>query len=169
MLVQNLLNILVAAVEHSDVNGIKIYGPSGEERRPFTTYKYLLSYVKHRSKQLEKLESIDNKVVLMYFADHFDNIAWFWAIIAAGGIPCICPPLGRDLDHCQKNVAHLQKLLGNPLVITTEHLASEFPSQSGLRVIKTGKNSNSWGSLNPLVSLSRCLLRQGVSILGANK
>ena len=160
MLVQNLLSLLVMAVEHSDVNGIEVHRPRKDERCTFITYKYLLSLAEHRSKQLEKLESIDNRVVLMHFADHFDNIIWFWAIVAAGAVPCLCP-LVKDLGQIRKNITHLQKLLKNPLVITTENLASELPKLNGLRVVNTGKSSNVWARLNVIISLSRYFLRQG--------
>lgn len=36
-----------------------------------------------------------DKVVVVYFENHIDNILWTWSVIAAGGVPAILSPLVR--------------------------------------------------------------------------
>ena len=138
MSIQNLLSLLERAAQDPSGKGIVVYLNSSKADSLFLTYKSLLGLVEQRSIQLQKMESVDSMVVLMYFTDHLDSIIWFWAIVVAGGIPCICPPLTRDFDQRQRNIAHLQELLGNPPVITSSHLASEFLGLTGLRIVIAG-------------------------------
>jgi hypothetical protein len=140
MPVRNLLDLLGQAAEDPSQNGILVYHSNKEGNSSFLAYKDLLPHINQTSMRLQGLKSIDTKVVLMYFTDHLDSITWFWTIVAAGGIPCICPPLSKDLGQRQKNVRHLQELLGNPAVITTQSLASGFLGLEGLQVLLTGKS-----------------------------
>lgn len=153
MSIQNLIGLLRHAGEYSSGRGVTVYSPTIKNGFSSISYQTLLLLARERSIQLQMQENLDNKVVLMHFTEHLDGIVWFWAIVASGGIPCICPPLARDLDQRRKNVKHLQDLLRNPLVITTQFLATEFPSLEGLRVVATGKHSE-WSKLCSFISHS---------------
>lgn len=137
---RNLFDLFNRAAQDPRGSAVTVYGP--DHVNGFTlTYQSLLTLAEHKSIQLQqKLGRIDTKVVLVYFTDHLDGIVWFWAVVLAGGIPCICPPLARDPEQRLQNVRHLQVRLQNPLVITTKSLASEFPSLERLRVVATSKN-----------------------------
>ena len=54
------------------------------------------------------------------------GIIWFWAIIAAGGIPCMSTPFSKDGTQRRKHIEFLLELLASPLIITTEELVSDF-------------------------------------------
>lgn len=137
MAVQNLFELLKQASEGPSDHGISV---CKEGIVSFMTYGDLLVSTKQASMRLQHLKRIDAKVVLMYFTNHLHGIYWFWAIVAAGGIPCICPPLSKDLGQRQKIVRHLQELLENPIVITAPSLAPELLGLEGLQVISTGKS-----------------------------
>jgi hypothetical protein len=139
MPIQNLLNLLLRAAEHPSGNGVMLHHFNSARSSSFISYKTLLLFVEQRSMQLQELENIDTKVVLMYFTNHLDSITWFWTVVAAGGTPCICPPLDKDLDQRQNYVRYLLDLLGQPLVITTRPLSLEFLGVEGLRVVTIGK------------------------------
>ncbi|KAI1212600.1 acetyl-CoA synthetase-like protein [Annulohypoxylon truncatum] len=64
--------------------------------------------------------------VLLYFNTNSDNIRWFWAVLAAGGVPCIAPPFVSDARLRRDHIAHLIHLLENPTILTTEALSSVF-------------------------------------------
>jgi hypothetical protein len=98
MSIINLLCLLEQAVKDDSGKGITVYIPNSITSSLFLPYKTVCCLVEQRSTQLQTLSSIDTNVILMYFADHLDGIIWFWAARAAGDIPCICPPLARDLD-----------------------------------------------------------------------
>ncbi|KAK5988273.1 Microperfuranone synthase [Cladobotryum mycophilum] len=127
MLVNNLLKLLGQAAVDGPDKGITVYHSGSNGGSPsFLAYGDLLAATKQRSMQLRQLASTEGKVVLMYFADHLDSITWFWSIVASGAVPCICPPLSKDLERRQESVAHLRQLLEEPLIITSKTLASEF-------------------------------------------
>jgi acyl-CoA synthetase (AMP-forming)/AMP-acid ligase II len=138
MLIQNLLNLLLRAAEHPSGNGLTFHHSNSKRNPSSISYKALLELIEQRSMQLQEVESIDTKVVLIYFTDNLDSIIWFWTVVAAGGIPCICPPLAKDLDQRQNYVRYLLDLLERPLVITTWSLSLEFLAVEGLRVVTIG-------------------------------
>lgn len=136
---QNLFDLLSYAAKDPRGSAITVYNTNSEDG--FTlTYQSLLALAENKSIQLQqKFGSINDKVVLVYFTNHLDGIVWFWAVVLAGGRPCICPPLIRDQEQRLHNVRHLQACLENPLIITTESLAPEFPNLENLRVVPIGK------------------------------
>jgi hypothetical protein len=136
---QNLLSLLWHAAEGPSRTGVISYCSESPSSSFFLSYKSLLELAKQRSMQLQNLKSPDNYIILMHLADHLDSIKWFWAIVAAGCIPCICPPLAKDLDQRRKDIAHLQGLLGDTLVITTRSQIPEFLGMKGLRIVAIGK------------------------------
>ena len=80
------------------------------------------------------LNADENPVVLLHVNDHLQGIIWFWAVIAAGGIPCMSTPFSKDGTQRRKQLNALLELLANPLIITTEELASEFADFDNLRL-----------------------------------
>jgi acyl-CoA synthetase (AMP-forming)/AMP-acid ligase II len=76
----------------------------------------------------------ENPVVLLHVNDHLQGIIWFWAIIAAGGIPCMSTPFSKDGTQRAKHIESLLELLANPLIVTTEELVPEFAGWENLRL-----------------------------------
>ncbi|KAI0138095.1 acetyl-CoA synthetase-like protein [Hypoxylon sp. NC0597] len=74
------------------------------------------------------------KIFLLYFNNHRDNIRWFWAVLAAGGIPCIAPPFVNDIGLRRDHIAHLISLLDDPIVLTTLELSSAFEGSSNANI-----------------------------------
>ncbi|KAI1445620.1 acetyl-CoA synthetase-like protein [Annulohypoxylon stygium] len=72
--------------------------------------------------------------VLLYFNTLRDNIRWFWAVLAAGGVPCIAPPFVSDAGLRRDHIAHLIDLLENPTILTTEVLSSVFEDNSNASI-----------------------------------
>ncbi|KAK8024450.1 hypothetical protein PG993_012516 [Apiospora rasikravindrae] len=56
--------------------------------------------------------------VLLYLDDHWDTILWFWAILYAGGIPTLSPPLSNVEEHRHKHLQNLSQVLQSPICIT---------------------------------------------------
>jgi acyl-CoA synthetase (AMP-forming)/AMP-acid ligase II len=136
----NLLDVLVQAAQNGPENGMMVYDTAENERNPpFMTYETLLAMAKQMPMNLRQLADVEGKVVLMYFSDHLDNIKWFWAIVAAGAVPCICPPLSNDSTIRLDSVTHLRKLLNEPLIITSKALAAEFKGLHYPLVFSTSK------------------------------
>jgi len=58
------------------------------------------------------LNADENPVVLLHVNDHLQGIIWFWAVIAAGGIPCMSTPFSKDGTQRRKQLNALLELLG---------------------------------------------------------
>lgn len=136
---QNLFDLLSHAAKDPRESAITVYNTNSKDGS-MLTYQSLLALAKNKSIQLQqRFGSINDKVVLMYFDNHLDGIVWFWAIVLAGGRPCICPPLIKDQEQRRHIVRHMQACLENPLIITAESLVSEFPNMENLHVVLIGK------------------------------
>ena len=129
MTLQTICQLLTkAATEHPE-NGIQVYLPGnlktgGRE----ITYSGLLQIAQRNAHKIRQLDGIEPKsIVLLYVTDHIDNIEWFWSIVQAGCVPCICTPLPRDLETRKKHLTHLTAMLRNPLLVTRANLIQETP------------------------------------------
>lgn len=151
MAVQNLSDLLSrAAAQHTGQDAaITIYG-SDSEKSLELSYRSLQSLSTRRSAQLGRnLGNLNGKIVLMYFQDHLNSLIWFWAIVLAGGVPCICPAQVGAPEYHASFLQHLQTLLENPPMITTKALASQLPKVKDLLVSTTGKEPRPWVSKHP--------------------
>lgn len=71
--------------------------------------------------------ALRRKIVLLHFDNHADNFRWFWAVVAAGLVPAISTPLSADPEQRGQHVAHLRRLLEEPVCLTSERLLKSFP------------------------------------------
>ncbi|KAL3426979.1 nonribosomal peptide synthetase [Phlyctema vagabunda] len=132
----NLFELLRDAAQHGSFVEILSYETVAANAKPISiTYQKLLEIARTRSRELLARKHIeDSSIVLLQVDHHFESLLWFWAIIAAGLIPCISAPLTKDLQQRKKHVRHLQELLQDPHIITTEDLIHEFPTTSILNL-----------------------------------
>ncbi|PMD43075.1 putative non-ribosomal peptide synthase-like protein [Hyaloscypha variabilis F] len=77
----------------------------------------------------------ENNIILLHMHDHYLSILYFWAIIAAGGIPCMSTQVSKDGVQREKRLASILKLLHNPLVITTDDLKTDFADLDNVRLV----------------------------------
>lgn len=136
---KNLLQMLQAAAEMGVNKGLvfedgDLVAVSG---------KCLISYSTLFKKSLARGHALSssgalngNPIVLLHTVDHEDSISWFWAIVAAGGVPCISTQI-YDLTERKSHFLSLQKLLGNPLVVTTKTLINQFSGIPNIRLFTT--------------------------------
>lgn len=143
MEVVNLWNILAAAAECPSENGIVFYGEGNPVRRTERHYSYKQLFKEARQKSLlvgkllmfvhapvydrEEADRRKNRVVVLFFDNHMDNIVWFWAVIAAGCTPCIATPFKGNMEDRHSHICYLRDLLDDPLMVTTDELFPLFP------------------------------------------
>ncbi|OWO99494.1 luciferin 4-monooxygenase [Marssonina coronariae] len=137
---QHLLQLLNNAACNADKNGITIY--SHPQTKPQCTpyYSYenqdgvtKITYHELQQHTLQESEAIrgilallNHKIVLLHVNEHLDSIHWFWSIVAAGGIPCMCSPFSQDPVQRQKQVNNLIQLLDSPPIILSDNLIPDF-------------------------------------------
>lgn len=68
-----------------------------------------------------------DSVVLLHFDNHTQNIEWLWAVIRAGFIPAISTPFSADPSQRETHIKHLKVLLKDPILLTSDALASQYP------------------------------------------
>ncbi|KAH8705690.1 putative NRPS-like enzyme [Talaromyces proteolyticus] len=136
-LIQILENAALSEDEARKETGLWLYKPETDGTLPLRwTYKELLSDAKSKAKillhYLETQFPADTlaekrKIVLLHFDNHVDGIAWFWAVVSAGLLPAISPPLSANVAQQEQHIQHLTTLLETPVVLSTDRLIKRYP------------------------------------------
>jgi acyl-CoA synthetase (AMP-forming)/AMP-acid ligase II/thioesterase domain-containing protein len=128
MTLKTLGDLLRSAAAKQPQHGLQIYLPGNLTRVGRSiTYPELLDTAMKNAEKL-RLQGLKFKsIVLLYVTNHLDNLEWFWSIVQAGCVPCICTPLPRDTEQREKHLAHLKSMLGNPLLLTRKQHLRETP------------------------------------------
>lgn len=115
--------------------GVQVYPPGSEGPCTRVTYTQLLESAPSNAQKIEAIPGISpDSIVLLHFDNHLDSIKWFWAVIVAGYVPAISPPFTSDQNRRRKHLAHLHKLLKNPIVLTSEKLLPDFLGDDQLQL-----------------------------------
>jgi acyl-CoA synthetase (AMP-forming)/AMP-acid ligase II len=124
----NLFQLLKHASEGVPKGRIWVYRSQTPDRRSWSQdYSALLEDAKLNSYRLQNLVDLESvPIVLLYFDDYLDGLTWFWSVVAAGAVPCILGPLSGNTEHQRSFLRSIRNLLNDPLVITTNALASKF-------------------------------------------
>lgn len=132
--VKNLSQLLSRAA--SGDKGLIFYSrEDGEHNTSNVLYSDLLRESKQKALQVRSIEGVSpSTIFLLHFDNHRESIEWFWAITLAGFLPVMSTPFVNDTAQRKKHLLHLQSLLNNPFILTTEHLVSEFLGLDGLRL-----------------------------------
>ena len=133
---QNLLQLLERAANESPEHGLSFYAPGKVDAvGKRLTYDGLFELAKKNSQAVRQMKGIaPGSVVLLHFNNHSDNIEWLWSVIAAGYVPAISTPMTNDSEARKRHLNHLQQVLDNPVVLTSDALRPEFASVDGLNI-----------------------------------
>jgi acyl-CoA synthetase (AMP-forming)/AMP-acid ligase II/thioesterase domain-containing protein len=133
---RNLCQLLHKAAPNTSGSGISIYSPGEITKVGLRlSYSSLLSSATIKADLLSQIKDIkDDSVILLHFDNHQNGIEWFWAASIAGYIPAISTPFTLDVEARKKHLLHLQSLLKNPLILTSDHLVPQFLEISGLHI-----------------------------------
>jgi acyl-CoA synthetase (AMP-forming)/AMP-acid ligase II/thioesterase domain-containing protein len=133
---QNLFQLLERAARVSPQRGLSFYSPGKIDAvSKHLTYHELLQNSQEKAQAIRQIQDVKpSSVVLLHFNNHADNVEWLWAVIAAGLLPAISTPMTNDADARNRHLLHLQNVLDNPIILTTEALRSEFSSVKNLNI-----------------------------------
>lgn len=116
--------------------GITTYTRGQPLKPAHLSYKELRALATQKADLLLRYEVIvPGKIVLIHFQSHLENITWFWASIIAGCVPALSAPFVNSREGRASHLKHLQRLLFDPIVITTQELAnSEFTENHNFQI-----------------------------------
>ena len=72
---------------------------------------------------------------MTYFDSHREDVLWFWSIAAAGGIPAVLSLLATDLNARAVQIANLESIFDDPVLLTNQHLASSVHSTKIMQIV----------------------------------
>jgi acyl-CoA synthetase (AMP-forming)/AMP-acid ligase II len=132
---ETLLQILTQTAEHATGKTILLYGSIPEKSPTALSYNALSKTADERALHLlPHLNLKNNNVVLLHVDSHYVAILYFWAIVAAGGIPCMSTPVSKDGLQKRNHLDSVLKLLNNPLIITTHELRTDFADLDNIQL-----------------------------------
>jgi acyl-CoA synthetase (AMP-forming)/AMP-acid ligase II len=132
---QTLLQTLTQTAQHATGKAMILYGSPLETGHITLSYNALSRTADERALHLlPHLNLKNNNIVLLHIDSHYVAIIYFWAIVAAGGIPCMSTPVSKDGLQRRKHLASVLKLLNNPLIITTQELAKDFADLGNIQL-----------------------------------
>ena len=123
--------------------GFSIYPPGNAPSKCIrTSYHAFLQKAQVNAQSIGNIPGISkDSIILLHFDNHTDNLDWFWAVTISGYTPAVSTPFVNDPDQRKKHLNHLHNLLGNPVVLTTQALTSEFRNCEELRLCPIEKLS----------------------------
>jgi acyl-CoA synthetase (AMP-forming)/AMP-acid ligase II/thioesterase domain-containing protein len=122
--------------------GVSIY--TSESLEPeFLTYRDLRTEASLKATHLKRKNGENpSRIVLIHFHNHRQNIIWFWASILAGYVPAMSTPFSKNREGRISNLAHLYRLLLDPIVITSRELLDDDFADNVLLRCLTVENIN---------------------------
>ena len=142
---ENLYQLLKQAASDPADRGI-LYYSSGkvDEIAVRTSYSELLCIAQNHAALLAPVKDAGTSIILLHFDNHKDGIEWFWSAVTAGYTPVISTPFTNDLEQRKKHILHLQTLLKNPKILTTEKLVPDFLGMEDLNIdtVETIRNGS---------------------------
>ncbi|KAM7210182.1 acetyl-CoA synthetase-like protein [Rhypophila decipiens] len=123
----NLSQLLLSAAENTQERGIRVHGAGQLSEVTNITYRHLFHIACQNRTFIQGVLGLrQDTVFLLHLDNHLDGIIWFWSVVLAGYTPALSPPLVNNPDQHRKHLAHLKKLLHNPVVLTTSKYISSF-------------------------------------------
>lgn len=133
--VNKLTDLLERAALLSPVETGITYASADAGRDTNVLYRELLRESYARAALIHKLLGTSkDRVVVLHFDSHRQNIEWFWAVVIAGYLPAMSIPFTNHAPQRRKHLCHLRTLLRDPLVLSREGLSSQFDADANLDV-----------------------------------
>lgn len=122
------LHSIVQILERASKSGAGLtFYPPGSSKEEKVLYTQLLEDSWAKAEHIKALPAAaTSEVMLIHFETHRESITWFWAALIAGFIPAISPPPMHDEARRKKHLRHVQNLLKDPLVLTSQKFIPEF-------------------------------------------
>lgn len=98
---------------------------------------------------------------MTYFDSHRDNVLWFWSIAAAGGIPTILSSLAHDLKTREAQIANVESIFDEPILLTSQHLACNVNPTTRMQIVTTSDISRPSDSKNGALQVENSNTRSG--------
>ncbi|PLB33146.1 acetyl-CoA synthetase-like protein [Aspergillus candidus] len=132
--IHNLAQLLARAAVTE--GGLSFYTSADESAKPCcVSYAELQQNALQKSRLLSMIDGVlDSSIVLLHFDTQLETIEWFWAATLAGLLPAISGSFVHDTAQRIKHLNHLQTLLKQPTILTSEKLLHGFYGAEGLRL-----------------------------------
>ncbi|MFI1333628.1 AMP-binding protein [Streptomyces sp. NPDC020845] len=134
---RSVTQLLVRAAVEYPYSGVG-YLPDGAEgesiRQPYTPYSELLDSALRLLTGLRSRGLRAGDKVALLLDDQREFLSVFWACLLGGFVPCPMAPVPGDPARWAAQLAHVDRLLDRPLLVTTEATHAELPDVPGLDV-----------------------------------
>lgn len=118
MIVPDFRLLLDAVATNPDL-GLHIYGPGDTRKGQWLSYAELRRIARQNAAKLRNIQGFgQDKITLLHFDNHRDNLIWFWATAYAGSVPAMSTPFVNSPEARKAQIEHLHQLLEDPICLT---------------------------------------------------
>ncbi|MDT0549282.1 non-ribosomal peptide synthetase [Streptomyces lonegramiae] len=131
---RSVAQLLVRAADEYPYSGVGYLAEGAESESTRQSYPELLDSALRLLTALRSrgLKPHDKVVLLLDGQREFLTV--FWACLLGGFVPCPMVPVPGDPARWAAQLAHVNRLLDGPLLVTTEAMRTELPAVPGLAV-----------------------------------
>lgn len=128
--------VLLDAVSAQPDLGLYIYGPGDTRKGQWLSYAELRRIARQNAARLRSVQGFgQDRITLLHFDNHRDNIIWFWSTAYAGSVPAMSTPFVNSPEARKAQIEHLHHLLEDPICLTRKDtISKDFEDGSPLRV-----------------------------------
>ncbi|MCX5203721.1 non-ribosomal peptide synthetase [Streptomyces sp. NBC_00237] len=132
---QTIADLLLRAAQHHPDSGIRYCLGGAAAEFQDQSHPELLDDARRvlTGLRAQGLRPHDKVVLILERPQEF--LTAFWAAVLGGCVPCPMAPLRADPERWAAQLTHVNTLLDNPLVVTSESLAADLPPVAGLDVV----------------------------------
>ncbi|MFE5029975.1 alpha/beta fold hydrolase [Streptomyces sp. NPDC056656] len=132
---RSIADLLLRAAEHHPRSGLlHQQGATDSDAPRFQPYPELVDEARRVLTGLRGLGLAPQDKVVLLLERPQEFLPAFWACLLGGFVPVPMAPLGGDPERWAVQLGHVNTLLDQPLIVTTESLAAELPPVEGLGV-----------------------------------
>jgi acyl-CoA synthetase (AMP-forming)/AMP-acid ligase II/thioesterase domain-containing protein/acyl carrier protein len=139
---RNVADMLLLAAQQHPHLGVRFISAEHEDESALITYPALLNEARRILGGLQTCNHPPGSNVLLLLERPCDIIPAFWACVIGGYIPCPLALIRNDPERWSKHLNHVNALLDNPVLVTSDALRRELPSGVSavdLDNLRTGK------------------------------
>ncbi|MER7395354.1 non-ribosomal peptide synthetase [Streptomyces sp. NPDC000151] len=145
----HLADLLLRAAQHHPGNGLQYCLTDDPAKTRLQPYPELLDEARRILAGLRARGAEAGRKVALLLERPDDFLPTFWACLLGGMTACPLVPIRNDQERWSAQLAHVNALLDDPLLVTTGRLRDEMPEVPGLEVEALGELTAHVGDVAP--------------------
>ncbi|MFI0814450.1 AMP-binding protein [Streptomyces sp. NPDC021098] len=131
---RSVAQLLLRAARNYPDSGVRYVAAEAEVDATRQSYPELLRSARQLLAPLREYGLRPGDTVALLLDGQREFLTVFWACLLGGFVPCPMVPIPGDPARWAAQLSHVNRLLGGPLLVTTEAMGADLPGVPGLAV-----------------------------------